>query len=60
MARPASPTDRRRGKPAATTAVRHKHLELDQGQIDFAKRYFGVGSEQEAIERAQFMRRPGA
>jgi predicted nucleic acid-binding protein len=35
-----------------TTAVRHKHLKLDQGKIDFAKRYFGVDSEQEAIERA--------
>ena len=35
-----------------TTALRHKHLKLDQGKIDFAKRYFGVDSEQEAIERA--------
>ena len=35
-----------------TTAVRHKHLKLDQGKIDFAKRYFGVASEQEAIDRA--------
>ena len=35
-----------------TTAVRHKHLKLDQGKIDFAKRYFGVDSEQQAIERA--------
>ena len=31
---------------------RHKHLKLDQGKIDFAKRYFGVTSEQEAIDRA--------
>lgn len=34
------------------TARRHKHLKLDQGKIDFAKRYFGVASEQEAIDRA--------
>jgi len=32
--------------------IRHKHLKLDQGKIDFAKRYFGVDSEQEAIDRA--------
>lgn len=30
---------------------RHKHLKLDQRKIDFAKRYFGVTSEQEAIDR---------
>ena len=35
-----------------TTAVKHKHLKLDQRKIDFAKRYFGVASEQEAIDRA--------
>jgi hypothetical protein len=34
------------------TAVKHKHLKLDQKKIDFAKRYFGVESEQEAIDRA--------
>ena len=33
-------------------AVKHKHLKLDQKKIDFAKRYFGVQSEQEAIDRA--------
>ena len=33
-------------------AVKHKHLKLDQRKIDFAKRYFGVTSEQEAIDRA--------
>lgn len=32
--------------------VRHKHLKLDQRKINFAKRYFGVNSEQEAIDRA--------
>jgi hypothetical protein len=32
--------------------MRHKHLKLDQRKIDFAKRYFGVDSEQEAIDRA--------
>jgi hypothetical protein len=32
--------------------LRHKHLKLDQEKIDFAKRYFGVDSEQEAIDRA--------
>ena len=33
-------------------AMKHKHLKLDQKKIDFAKRYFGVASEQEAIDRA--------
>ena len=33
-------------------AMKHKHLRLDQKKIDFAKRYFGVDSEQEAIDRA--------
>lgn len=36
----------------ASDARRHKHLKLDQRKIDFAKRYFGVTSEQEAIDRA--------
>src|SRR5438132_1474653 len=35
-----------------TTALKHKHLKLDQRKIDFARRYFGVKSEQEAIDRA--------
>jgi hypothetical protein len=35
-----------------TGAMKHKHLKLDQKKIDFAKRYFGVDSEQEAIDRA--------
>lgn len=35
-----------------TPALKHKHLNLDQKKIDFAKRYFGVDSEQEAIDRA--------
>ena len=35
-----------------TAALKHKHLKLDQRKIDFAKRYFGVKSEQEAIDRA--------
>jgi len=33
-------------------ALKHKHLRLDQRKVDFAKRYFGVQSEQEAIDRA--------
>lgn len=33
------------------TVMKHKHLRLDQRKIDFAKRYFGVASEQEAIDR---------
>lgn len=33
-------------------AFKHKHLKLDQKKIDFAKRYFGVKSEQEAIDQA--------
>ena len=36
----------------AGRAIRHKHLELDQRKIDFAKRYFGVASDREAIDRA--------
>ena len=32
--------------------LKHKHLKLDQRKIDFARRYFGVKSEQEAIDRA--------
>ena len=35
-----------------STALKHKHLKLDQKKINFAKRYFGVESEQEAIDRA--------
>ncbi|MDE2058394.1 MAG: hypothetical protein KGL31_07285 [candidate division NC10 bacterium] len=31
--------------------LKHKHLRLDQRKIDFAKRYFGVATEQEAIDR---------
>ena len=33
-------------------AMKYKHLKLDQKKIDFAKRYFGVKTEQEAIDRA--------
>ena len=35
-----------------TTALKHKHLVLDQRKIDAVKRYFGVASEQEAIDKA--------
>lgn len=38
-----------------TTALKHKHLVLDQRKIDAAKRYFGVASEQEAIDKALSM-----
>jgi hypothetical protein len=38
--------------PARSKGLRQKHLKLDQRKIDFAKRYFGVDSEQEAIDRA--------
>ena len=31
--------------------LKHKHLKLDQRKIDFARRYFGVKSEQEAIDQ---------
>lgn len=41
-----------RGWTLRAPIVRHKHLKLDQRKIDFAKRYFGVASEQEAIDRA--------
>lgn len=36
----------------AIVSVKHKHLKLDQRKIDFARKYFGVKSEQEAIDRA--------
>ncbi|MFZ5471349.1 MAG: hypothetical protein ACOZIN_18150 [Myxococcota bacterium] len=36
----------------ARKRMRHKHLKLDQTKIDFARRFFGVDSEQEAIDRA--------
>ncbi len=40
-------------RPArAKPQIRHKHLKLDQRKIAFAVRYFGVQSEQEAIDRA--------
>ncbi len=35
-----------------SAALKHKHLVLDQRKIDAAKRYFGVASEQEAIDKA--------
>ena len=36
----------------STAMLKHKHLKLDQRKIDFAKRYFGVASERDAIDRA--------
>lgn len=33
-------------------AVRHKHLKLDQDQIDRARRLLQVRTEREAVERA--------
>ena len=39
-------------KRRTASRLRHKHLKLDQKKIDFAKKYFGVDSEQEAIDRA--------
>ena len=36
------------GRPS----LKHKHLVLDQRKIDAAKRYFGVQSEQQAIDKA--------
>ena len=35
-----------------TRTLKHKHLVLDQPKINAAKRYFGVQSEQEAIDKA--------
>ena len=32
--------------------LKHKHLMLDQRKIERAKRYFGVSTDREAIERA--------
>jgi hypothetical protein len=34
------------------TSLKHKHLVLDQRKIEAAKRYFGVQSEQEAVDKA--------
>lgn len=36
----------------ATRTLKHKHLMLDQRKITAAKRYFGVQSEREAIDKA--------
>ena len=33
-------------------SLKHKHLVLDQRKIEVAKQYFGVQSEQEAIDKA--------
>ena len=33
-------------------AIRHKHLKLDQGKIDRARRALGTKTEQETLERA--------
>lgn len=41
-----------RPRPSGRARIRHKHLKLDQRKIAFAVRYFGVKSEQEAIDRA--------
>lgn len=35
-----------------SAALKHKHLVLDQRKINAAKRYFGVTSEQEAVDKA--------
>ena len=35
-----------------TPSPKHKHLVLDQQKINAAKRYFGVRSEQEAVDKA--------
>jgi len=35
-----------------TAALRHKHLQLDQGKLDRAKSILGAKTETEAIERA--------
>jgi len=33
-------------------SVRHKHLQLDQGKLDRAKRILGAKTETEALDRA--------
>lgn len=33
-------------------SIKHKHLKLEQSKIERARRYLGVKTEQEAIERA--------
>ena len=33
-------------------AIRHKHLQIDQGQLDRAKAILGVKTETEAVDRA--------
>ncbi len=39
-------------KKMRSATIKNKHLKLDQKKIDFAKRYFNVDTEQEAIDRA--------
>jgi len=34
------------------TALRHKHLQLDQGKLDRARRILGAKTETEALDRA--------
>lgn len=33
-------------------AIRHKHLKIDQGKIDRARKILGARTEQETVERA--------
>lgn len=40
------------GSEMQSVVMKNKHLKLDQKKIDFAKKYFGVDTEQEAIDRA--------
>lgn len=35
-----------------TTRVRHKHVQLDQGKLDRARRVLGARTETETLERA--------
>lgn len=38
--------------PGRNVRVRHKHLKMDQTKIDKVRRFFGVATEQEAVDRA--------
>lgn len=41
-----------KGRVEKRRVVKYKHLKLDQNKIDFAMRYFGVDTEQKAVDMA--------
>ena len=47
----AHPSESRRG-PMTTSALRHKHVQLDQRKLDRARRALGARTETETLHRA--------